>query len=284
MGRQMEKALTHFIMIILNKSFYHLFFLYFLPFILIGVQSCYHANEKFQTIKIDSVTWAEGKTIKDSVFEGVVKYHSMNNRIIKQVNYKNGVIEGPCIEFYPNGSISEKYNILQGEYNGQVYIYDTSGNIQREDFYYYGLRMGGSLSYENKKLTEYSFYSLENKCIFEIKYDSIMYKKISELESKFIFINENDYQIYDSLNLSTLKRECFMYILSPPAFKFQYDLVVVDSIFKVKTKLRSFSGKFPWTKFEIPNLVLDNKESIAIELTVQDTNMIIGDAHMFKKI
>ena len=259
------------------------FFCYLLVLTSIIFCSCRHASVK--SMIIEPGIRAEGMMIKDSIFDGIVKYYSTdNNKLLKLMSYTQGVIEGPCVEFYPSGRILTKYSISNNELNGKSFIYDEKGNIMYEDFYYFGLRVGGSKNFENNLLKSYSFYSLDNKLLFRIDYDSIKYKKISQLESKFFFFNKSSYRIIDSLNFSRSKNECFLYLPNPPKFNFEYSLVLIDSLYHVKRELRKISNYLPWEVFEIPDISGEGNSNIAIQLIIKDTNMVVGDAYLLKKI
>jgi hypothetical protein len=260
-----------------------LFYFYVLLLNAITFDGCRHTD--VQSIMIEPGIRAEGKIVRDSTFDGQVRYFSTaGNRLLKQVNCSNGVVDGPCIEFYPNGRVSTRYYVSNRKLNGVVFIYDTTGNIVSENFYYYGLRVGEGKEYENKKLKSYSFYSLDNKLLFKIDYDSIKYKKISQLESKFFFFNESSYQTIEGSNFSEKKHEYFVYLPNPPNFEFQYSLVVIDSLYNVKREIMKFDNQSPWTVFEVPTLPKDEHSSIAFQLIVTDTNMVIGKAHLIKRI
>src|SRR6185312_5671809 len=150
--------------------------------ILIGIillPSC--KNERVGTLVIDANTIAEGPIKRDSIFDGIVKYYDIKTRIIeKQLTYSNGTLNGPCIEFYPNGRHYSEYTLSNGELEGNVFQYDSLGTLISRDYYFHGLRVGGCLRFSGDSIESYSFYSLENKRLFRISYDSIKYKKITD--------------------------------------------------------------------------------------------------------
>jgi hypothetical protein len=147
--------------------------------------------------------------------------------------------------------------------------------------YDYGARM----KYKKNEIEDYSFYSLDNKLLFHISYDSVKQKKITDLEHNFFFYNQSEYQLMDSTHLlSQSFKDYFIYLPNPPKFKFEYSLVVIDSSLKVKREISKFSTKSPWAVFNKPELVIDKNNLLALQIIITDTNKIVGKAHLLKRL
>jgi hypothetical protein len=240
---------------------------------------------KSKSILFDKNTRAEGQVIRDSIFDGLVKFYDVkSNRLVKEENYKNGVLDGPCSEFYQNGILSIKYEYSNGLVHGHQYLYDTVGRLISENNYYYGLRVGDGIEYGGNGISDYNFYSLDNTLLFHISYDSVKQKKILDLEKNFFFYTQSEYQIMDSMHLSKMRKEYLLYLPNPPKFRFDYTLVVVDSMSRVKSEVAKFSTKYPWVRFDRPEINYDKNNALALQIVVADSNKVVGKAHLIKHL
>jgi antitoxin component YwqK of YwqJK toxin-antitoxin module len=74
-----------------------------------------------------------------------------------------------------------------GKINGEVKIFDSTGGLLETQNLYYDLRVGQSIEYKQGRINQYYFYSLENKELLHIDYDSIQGKKIEQLNDTSFF-------------------------------------------------------------------------------------------------
>lgn len=179
----------------------------FLLFILL---SCNDKDK--QRVLVDDV-FAEGNITKDTVFNGIIKfYDTATNKLVMTANYKSGILDGERIDYYDNGNLNSKLNYKDGKTNGELTIFDSAGNIFKKQNFYYDLRVGPSLTYKKGKPSQYYFYSLENKELLHIEYDSIQGKRVEQLnDTSFFFWHLNDFSTSESGKQQT---ELFLYIKS----------------------------------------------------------------------
>lgn len=242
------------------------------------IVGCKEKN-KIRSIILKDSTRAEGIISKDSIYEGLIRfYDTRTNRLIMECNYKNGIEYGNAKEFYPNGHIAAEYSYENGKLIGFAYFYDTSSKLISKQFTYFDIRAGSSVNYTNGKVKSYWFYSLDNEALFNLTYDSLIRKKITELHSDFFFYHFKDYTEIANTSLRNKRKEYFLYTPNPPNYDFRYSLVLIDSSYKVHSELKNFDGNSPWSTFTVDESV--NKIP-AIRLTISDS-ISGGDIIMFK--
>mgnify|MGYP001551594177 CR=1 FL=1 len=96
--------------------------------ILLAFQNCVSKNSK--SILIDKNTRAEGRPINDSIFDGPVKlYNIKTGQLLKEENFKNGVLNGPYLVLYTNGNVSIEFQYGNGLINGLQCLYESSGQL-----------------------------------------------------------------------------------------------------------------------------------------------------------
>jgi hypothetical protein len=198
-------------------------------------------------------------------------------------NYKAGVLDGKKTDYYANGKIHSHLYYENGKINGETKIYDSSGNISETQTIYFDLRVGPSIEYKSNQISQYYFYSLENKELLHIDYDSIQRKKIEQLnDTRFFFWHLNDYNTSES---PLPKTELFLYLPNPPKLNFKYSLCIVDNKYNIKQTTKEFAPNKSWETITLDYSVLKSGESFAIRLTI-DNEFDNDDriANMFKRL
>jgi antitoxin component YwqK of YwqJK toxin-antitoxin module len=76
--------------------------------------------------------------------EGNVKlyYSSDNKNIYASLNYKNDILNGPCIYYYIDGTIKGKGTYKNGLLEGEALNYFPNGNLEKITTYKNGLKHG----------------------------------------------------------------------------------------------------------------------------------------------
>ena len=194
-------------------------------FIVLTFVSC--EKTKIKRLKVENLI-AEGEISKDTVYNGFIKfYDASTNNLVETAIYKSGELNGLRILYYPNGKtrISTKYS--NGKSNGETKVFDTTGNIVETQNSYYNLRVGQSLQYKKGQVSQYHFYSLENKELLHIDYDSIQGKRVEQLnDSNFFFWHLDNYITSESKHEKT---ELFLYLPNPQKLNFKYLLCLIDN-------------------------------------------------------
>src|SRR5438105_2229339 len=91
--------------------------------------------------------YAVGQINKDTIYNGKINfYDTATNKLVQSAEYKNGILEGESVDYFPNGT-KQKLEYRNDEPNGELRRYDASGNIIYRQNFYYGLRVGASVEY-----------------------------------------------------------------------------------------------------------------------------------------
>jgi|SRR5450755_1178656 hypothetical protein len=228
----------------------------------------------------------EGIFLPGNVINGYVNvYDSATNLLIETANYNNGVLDGERTTLYPNGYVKARVNYSVGKENGNLEVYDSLGHLLNTQFRYYGLRVGPSINFIEGKPKQYWFYSFDNAVLSYINYDSILNKKISEIQMNFFPFRSTQFQIDNFNDTIHFKSEYFLYLMNPPKYNFQYSLCIVNDSFRVIKELRKFDSHTIWDTFEIDTSQLKNAEHYALKIRVDDsTHEERGAWNGFKKI
>jgi hypothetical protein len=261
------------------KNYILVFAVLLLTQFIIGCQ-----QKNIRSVIIDNNVRAEGNITKDTLYDGLIKFYDVNsNKLIQECTYIHGVENGHSIYYYKTGKISAKSFFENGKQNGYSLFYDIDGKLISKDFFYHGIRAGSSSKYSNNSISKYWFYSLDNKLLFYISYDSLTSRKrITELQERFFFYNEREYSDLAFNEISKPKKEFFIYTPNPPKYNFRYSLVLTDNKYKKVTEVEKFSTETPWSVFTVDeNLLLNNDERYAFRLLISDS-VSGGDITMYK--
>ena len=228
------------------------------------------SSNNFQTItKGDYIV--EGNITKDSIYNGLIKsYNKSSKKLFSECGYVNGIKNGEYKQFNENGTLIEDLFYKDGKENGLAKYYNDNGIIYSQDYFFYGLRVGNSLKYENNLLKSYSFISLENTVLMQFDYDSIRGHHLPDIVKNLYFYTTSKYSesVDDTLSKKT---EYFIYTPNPPMQEFTYSLVKVDQSKKVLSTVQIFDNNQPWSKFDV-NFNLDSPNSLyALKLRIIDT-------------
>jgi hypothetical protein len=225
------------------------------------------SNKNKQRVLVDDV-FAEGNIIEDTVFNGFIKfYDTATNKLLMTANYKSGTLNGERIDYYGNGKPKSIMNYRDGKANGELTILDSAGNIFKKQNLYYDLRVGPSLTLKKGKPSEYYFYSLENKELLHINYDSIQGKRFGTSASE------------------ERQTELFLYLPNPPGLNFAYSFCIIDNTYTVKRTVKEFNNGESWGVINLNYSNLKSGDIYAIKLTID--NEFDNDnriATMFKKL
>jgi antitoxin component YwqK of YwqJK toxin-antitoxin module len=230
--------------------------------------------------KIKRITYdgeiAEGMILlgKDTIFNGDIKFYDSTGATLQRiVTYKNDIADGPGIYYYPNGKMSTSTNYSQGKENGFVFFYDTSGSLFQKTYYFYDVCFGPIVTYKNRYPIRYTFYSFDGFLLFSIDYDSIKNKKVSEWQSRLIFLNSS--YITSDPETKDVENNYFIYLISPPEYPFRYTLCQVDSANNLIAEVKRFGTSKIWDTFQITKKEGAPKKIYAIKLEVYHDNNII---------
>ena len=229
--------------------------------------------------------YAEGniKLGKDTVRNGLIKYYdTATNHLVRQATYRNDTIDGEEITYNTNGTILASTPYLNGEQNGYVKIYDTSGSRLQTLYLFHDLVVGPVLEYNNNKLTEYRYHSFDNGLLFQVKYDGTEIDQIKHT-SELFFVNRNFSATQP--NDRQIDHHFFVYVINPPKFDFRYSLCVFDSSTNriVKT-LRKIDKNKIWDDFTIESTQRNqSNQSFALTLDIyKDDTLLRSEINRFK--
>ncbi len=234
------------------------------------IASC--QSNKVRSMNLGDGTRAEGRIDADTTFDGVIKfYDATTNQLIEEGSYIKGIQNGSDIIYNKNGTIAWKANFADNQQNGYFYHFDSSGNLVQKGYSYYGLNVGGNITYIGDSAKEYYFYDLDEKLLMYIDYDSIKGKQFGSTHPILFFFHENHNQPYDSHGNVHSSRSYFVYTPNPPKFDFKYSFVAVDSSFKVLSVLNEIGNKQPWSIINIDWKPERPNQQLALRLKVRDS-------------
>jgi hypothetical protein len=247
--------------------------------ILVLLFSCKDDPYTYKSIQIDKELRAEGLISKDTAFNGLIKFYNVpTGHIVKQCYYKDDTLTGQQVVFFNNGKIANIQNFDNGRRNGLFKYYDSTGNLVKEENYYFDLREGSVIKYKENKPDEYIFLSLDEKPLLSFSYDHLLNKKITEEISQFFFFSYNDF-IDMGVDSVKSKRDYLLYTPHPPKYNFQYSLVNIDSAYQIKEELKRFNQDVNWVRFELLHQKLQEK-TFALRLEIKDP--VAGGIIMYK--
>ena len=255
--------------------------LFFILLLALTISSC--DSKKIKRVKVDDII-AEGNISKDTIYNGIIKfYDTATKQLVQTANYKEGILDGDRIDYYTTGKRKLQLHYQNGKINGEVKIFDSTGEVFQTQNIYFDLRVGPSIEYKNKQVGKYYFYSLENKELVHINYDSVKGKRIEQLnDTSFFFWHYNDYSTIES---SKPKTDLFIYLPNPPMFNFQYSLCIITNKYDTRHTIKEFTQNKSWEVINLDYSMLRADESFAIKLTVDNEfDNDDGIATMFKRL
>ena len=114
--------------------------IYILPLILFFIYSCVDQSKE-QKVNMNK--------------NGLKKYYHENGEIRKEVNYKDGKIDGFYITYYDNGQLESKIEIKDGLKQGLSSIYYRNGQLESKIIYKNDEPDGPyNIYYENGEINE----------------------------------------------------------------------------------------------------------------------------------
>jgi len=250
------------------SSFRLLHFIFLLTFILSCDQNKSSPKIKTRKVIIEDVI-AEGNISSDTILNGFIKfYDTTTKRLVIEAFYKNGKLNGKRKDYYLNGKIKNIGYYENGKQTGTVSYFDTAGQLTSKQDYYFDLKVGNNIQYKNGKPSEYYFTSFDNETLFYINYDSVYNKEIKTINNDHFFF----WHINDVATISTTDRklegdECFIYLVNPPDFNFEYSLCVInskDSILRTEKKLDKTKI---WDTFILDRARLNKDERFTLRLS-----------------
>ncbi len=240
-------------------------------------------SKKNKRVKIDNL-FAEGDISKDTIYNGLIKfYDTATMQLFQTANYKAGILDGDRIDYYANGKRKLQLYYESGKINGEIKKYDSIGKVVETQNIYFDLRVGPSIEYKNNEVSQYYFYSLEDKELLHINYDSVKGKKIEQLnDTSFFFWHYVDYSTSESRKPKT---DLFIYLPNPPKFNFQYSLCIINNKYDIRQTIKEFKHNKSWEEINLDYSMLRGAESFAIKLTVNNKyDNDDGKAIMFKRL
>lgn len=107
-------------------------------------------NGKYKNFLYTGELSCEGN-MKNGEFDGTLKsYESTKDGKLflwQMMEYKNGIEQGPGVNFYENGNIQSSFNFVNGELNGKCTDFYENGNIKTISNFEHGKLNGASKTY-----------------------------------------------------------------------------------------------------------------------------------------
>lgn len=217
--------------------------------------------------------YAEGDISLDTVYNGLIKfYDTATNKLVIEAFYKNGKLDGKRSNYYLNGSLQSVLHYESGKQNGNASYFDSTGQVESKQDFYYDLEAGSKIQYKKGKPDKYYFTSFDHNDLFYLDYDSVYNIAIEKLnDSGFFFWHVNDIATFTTTNNILTQKEGFIYIIDPPGFHFEYSLCVInnkDSVLRIE---KLFSPSKIWDSFIFDPSTLKTTERFALRLEFDRT-------------
>jgi hypothetical protein len=142
----------------------------------------FSCNEKKS---IDANNIKGEKSLKDSadmVIEGPNKYYDSNKKLINITTYKMGKKEGPYINYFPNGAVSDSGFYHDDLANGYWIFFDSTGSKIYSTYFYNNLEYGPQLWYKSNYLYKFEFLSFDKTSLAVVTY-----KGVGEIDRLYYF-------------------------------------------------------------------------------------------------
>lgn len=210
---------------------------------------------------------------KDTILNGRIVYYDTATKMITEVrNYRNNKLNGLLTSYYQNGSKKRSENYVNGDENGYSLLYDSLGKIYQKSYYFHGVLFGPLITFQNDQPSRYSFYSFDGYQLMYLKYNSFIRDSILALDDIFfynagiVFINESTGKQY---------RNCFIYLPSPPNFRFKYTFCKVNKFDSFLEEIKVFDSEKVWDTFELPEKEIEDGKYFALRLEIFENDQII---------
>lgn len=118
---------------------------------------------------------------QDWLFEGVSRVFDDQGRIVAQITYEKGALEGPSFYYFPTGQLEKEIHFVKNKMEGDFLEYHLDGSLKSKTAYHLGLKNGESVGYfENTQtawveeyqqdlLQEGTYFDENGKPLSEIK-------------------------------------------------------------------------------------------------------------------
>ena len=98
--------------------------------------------------------------------DGPQIYYHKNGKIRKELNYKDGLIDGFYITYFDNGQLESKVTFKDGNKHGLCNIYYSNGQLESEMMYENSSPVGPyTIFYDNGDIKEQGIFSHDGRMI-----------------------------------------------------------------------------------------------------------------------
>jgi hypothetical protein len=206
----------------------------------------------------------KGNVIDDSVFNDTMRYYDRNNILISKKVFVNGTQSGVSFDYYPNGYVWIASNYSINTKNGKYLVFDSTGKLQFESYYYFDLGVGPVIYYKNNDPERYFFISLDDRDLLRIDYSD--WRGISGIFDQLVNFSVNETR-RDTVN----ELSVFLYLINPPKLSVVYSVDKANRIDDSKKAfVRSINSDGMFIRFSLPKLS-DQAEKYVFKLEVFDS-------------
>lgn len=131
--------------------------------------------------------------------DGIYYEYDEENELVAERTIKDGIENGPVIEFYPNGIIKSRIDFKEGRLSGKAFFYTEDSRLILEQTYTNGILDGFSIEYDNDGNVKSRVLYSQGKIVNDIVKEEV---KNSEDEGKKL---NNGKDIFNEISIRIVK-------------------------------------------------------------------------------
>jgi antitoxin component YwqK of YwqJK toxin-antitoxin module len=104
---------------------------------------------------------------------GKTEIYDSLGKLVGVQNYKDNLMSGLCIHYYPSGVVSDSVHYECDKPQGYWKHYNKDGSLKYITYFYFGLRFGPELWYRKDRVLEnFTFFDFDGHALVECSYNS----------------------------------------------------------------------------------------------------------------
>jgi antitoxin component YwqK of YwqJK toxin-antitoxin module len=223
------------------------------------IEKKFYEGDTLTATQIFSLTSSSPISTSGYIKDGIYYEYDENGNLISEKTIKNGIENGPVIEFYPNGIIKSRIDYKNGKIDGKVHIYSEDGRLILEQSYSNGVLDGFTTEYD-----------LDGNIKSRILYS--MGKLSDNVSKNEESLNQNKTEKNELENLSEFSTKMLNLARTKKIFVYKNKKYIGSFTIDTQYNMIDVTGDIPNSTYEIKDgentLVFDFKKNIPVSLKV----------------